>query len=302
MRIVLVHNPSAGEGHPSRAELLDIFRAGQLDPTYQSVSEDGWESVLRDGTDFDAVVVAGGDGTIRKVVHETYGRGIPIAIIPLGTANNMARALGADADPAAVISVLKEGRRVHLDLGRVDGLLDERLFMEGLGVGLLADTMQAVDRIKHEGQHAVRDEKRAALEMLLLQAREGDAVDLALTIDDTDCSGRYVLVQVMNIGCAGSNILLAPDADPSDGIFDVVMIPEQERGTAVRYVEVLLDDATVRPTFPVHRARDVVMEWSGSSLHVDDRLWPPSGACPPGSRLHVRVDDARAPFLVATGH
>lgn len=299
MRIVLIHNPSAGDGHPSQDELEAIFRRARIEAVYQSVAEDDWQRILRGDERFDAAVVAGGDGTIRKVVHELYGRTTPVAIVPLGTANNMASTIGAISDAVHVTEALRQGARHSVNLGRVQGLDSEDLFIEGLGVGLLADTMQAVDRIKHEGEHPVQDEKRAALEMLLLVLEDSSPVDFQINLDGRDHSGSYLLVQVMNIGCAGSNVLLAPAADPCDGFLDVVVARESDRKAIAEYVQARLEGSKAELRLPVHRARNVVMGWSGSTLHVDDQLWPKKGQCPPAMMLKIEVDPQTIDFLVA---
>lgn len=298
MKIVLVHNQSAGEGSPDREELLRTFRDGGFEPLYVAVGAEGWKKALQSDPKPDVLVVAGGDGTIRKVVRETHGWEVPLVVMPLGTANNLAGALGISSDPEQIMSILRDGRQIDLDIGSVEGLASERFFIEGLGLGFLAETMQAVHRIKKESRHPVQEEMRAALEMLRLLAAESEMVELDLELDGRDHSGAYILVEVMNIRSVGSNIVLAPDADPSDGAFDVVLISERDRSRAVDFVQRVIDGEAVRPEFAINRARDISMAWEGSMLHVDDRIWPPVGTCPSGSRLHIKLDSARASFLV----
>lgn len=299
MRIALIHNPSAGDGHPVESELMGVFRRAGIEAVYQSVSEENWQRVLRGGEEFDAAVVAGGDGTIRKVVHEVYGRDMPVAIVPLGTANNMARTIGAFSDLSDVVDALERGVRHSVNLGRVEGLATEGLFIEGIGVGLLADTMHSVDQMKHDGVHPIPNEKRLALEMLRRMLREAPAVDFELRLDGRDYSGSYLLVQVMNIGCAGSNVPLAPNADPCDGRLDVVLATKDDRNQIAEFVEARLDGGEKPLRLQVHQARSVEMEWSGSHLHVDDQLWPKAGECPPSSVLSIHVDPVTIDFLIA---
>src|SRR5262245_1404178 len=94
MRMTLVHNPSAGATNrqPSAQELLAMIRMAGYEGVIQSSKEDDWETVLADPGGL--VAVAGGDGTVGKVARRLIGRNTPIAVLPTGTANNVATSLG----------------------------------------------------------------------------------------------------------------------------------------------------------------------------------------------------------------
>ena len=198
MHIALVHNPNAGDDSPQAQDLLKIFSDANIEIDYIEVDSHYWKDRLND-PGYETVVVAGGDGTIRRVVGATYGSSTRIAVLPLGTANNMAMALDIDPELTSIISRLHAGKTRSLDLGKVEGLSSERYFMEALGVGLLAETMHALEKVKRENRNLVDDEKRAALEIMRLLSEEILRVDVDLEIDGREHSGSYILVQVMNI-------------------------------------------------------------------------------------------------------
>ena len=92
------------------------------------------------------VVVAGGDGTVGKVARRLIGTDVPIAILPLGTANNSSKTLGiADLPVTRLISSWNSARRVKFDAGVAVGPWGDRHFIEGIGAG--------VGRRYHRGFH-----------------------------------------------------------------------------------------------------------------------------------------------------
>jgi diacylglycerol kinase (ATP) len=97
MRALLVCSPSAGNDGPSQDELLAMFRREGIDPSCCLISDESLTDALREPTD--VVVAVGGDGTVTSVLTQMPGRGIPVVILPQGTANNIARSLGIYAPP-----------------------------------------------------------------------------------------------------------------------------------------------------------------------------------------------------------
>jgi diacylglycerol kinase (ATP) len=93
-KILLLHNPTAGASHPNAEELLEgIHKAIGVKPRYFSIKNPDWKDAV--SKRWDAVILAGGDGTVGKSVRWLRNRKTPMAILPLGTANNIARSLGS---------------------------------------------------------------------------------------------------------------------------------------------------------------------------------------------------------------
>jgi diacylglycerol kinase (ATP) len=93
----------------------------------------------------DVVVVAGGDGTVRLVASELIGTEIPLAIIPIGTFNNLALSLGLPSDPVAACGVIDDGGVTRIDVGTADR---HNLFFEAAGVGVDAEMFPIGEQIK----------------------------------------------------------------------------------------------------------------------------------------------------------
>jgi diacylglycerol kinase family enzyme len=145
MRVTLIHNPDAGDDHPAVDEFLGWIRAAGHAVTYQSSKGDQWHRALDDPGDL--LAVAGGDGTIRSVAARLVGRCIPIAVLPLGTANNISKTLGlADTPIEQLVAGWAMARRIPFGVGVADGPWGSTYFIEGIGIGLLAQAMAHLDR------------------------------------------------------------------------------------------------------------------------------------------------------------
>src|SRR5689334_25394886 len=107
-RVTLIHNPNAGdERQPSAGQLQALLKEAGYKVRYQPTAESGWEKRLKRPTDI--VAVAGGDGTVHKVARRLIGTDIPIALLPMGTANNISKTLGiADHTVTQLIPAWKD--------------------------------------------------------------------------------------------------------------------------------------------------------------------------------------------------
>jgi diacylglycerol kinase (ATP) len=113
MRIMLMHNPKAGDAKHGEKELMAaLARAGHR-ATYQSIKKRDYKNTLEDPTDL--VLAAGGDGTVVKVACRLMDTGIPLSVLPLGTANNLARSLGFTASSEEIIARLQGGKKRVFD-------------------------------------------------------------------------------------------------------------------------------------------------------------------------------------------
>src|SRR5690349_20514816 len=129
MRITLIHNPGAGgTAREDAAKLVALLAHEGHEVIYQSSKEKGWKAALEERAD--AIAVAGGDGIIGRVAKRMAGRATPIAPLPAGTANNIARTLGLAGRPwEELVRGWEDGRTVSLDLGVATGPWGERKVM-----------------------------------------------------------------------------------------------------------------------------------------------------------------------------
>lgn len=117
-RALLIRNPLSRRGGEDIAPVLDILRQGGVEVA--DAPSDADEAVRAAGA-ADLVIVAGGDGTIHHAAPILLAAGKPFGILPLGTANDLARSLDIPPDPLAAARVILGAERRRIDLGDVNG-------------------------------------------------------------------------------------------------------------------------------------------------------------------------------------
>ncbi len=281
MRVTLIHNPGAGDsGTPAAEALKRAIRDAGHELAYLSCKVDGWEAKLDEPADLFAV--AGGDGTVGVVARRVAGSDVPITVLPMGTANNIARSLGlADTPVERLVAGWAHGRRVKLDIGTATGPWGRSTFVEGAGAGLFAWTMPQADASRTLASLDRADDKIVyALELLKERLRRCPAIRIEATLDGRDVSGTYVLFEAMNMRYIGPNLYLAPEGDPADQRLDVVAVPEPDRDRFFDYLSSWQDGRMCEPRLPSFRGRLLQMHWGGFEVHLDDRIWPAQGETP----------------------
>jgi diacylglycerol kinase (ATP) len=207
--------------------------------TYQSTKDRGFKKALKQPTDL--VLAAGGDGTIAKVACRLVDSGSPLSVLPLGTANNLARALGFVASPEEIIARLEGGKKRTFDVGLAYGPWDKRYFFEGAGGGLLADYVRAAKKEQKRNRQVEKlsKEQEMARHGALLRRMLHDypARQCKIEIDGQDISGRYVLWEAMNIHSVGPALHLAPRAATKDGQFDFVCARQAEYALLLEHLD-----------------------------------------------------------------
>src|SRR6267143_2822406 len=274
MRITLIHNPKAGDARHGKEQLMAALAEAGHHATYQSTKEPGFKKALKQPADL--VLAAGGDGTIAKVAFRLIDSGIPLSVLPLGTANNLARALGFVASPEEIIARLEGGKKQVFDVGLATGPWGERYFFEAAGGGLLADYVRAAK--KEEKQNGkvekLSKEQEMARHGALLRRMLHDypARQWKIEIDGKDISGRYVLWEAMNIRSVGPALHLAPRAATKDGQFDFVCARHADYALLLEHLDARVAGKKSKSPLPARRFRELRVAWKGSTIHFDDKL------------------------------
>jgi diacylglycerol kinase family enzyme len=275
MRITLIHNPKAGDAEHGEKQLMAALAKAGHHATYQSTKEPGLKKALKQPTDL--VLVAGGDGTTAKVAFRLIDSGIPLSVLPLGTANNLARALGFVASPEEIIARLEGGKKQVFDVGLATGPWGERHFFEGVGGGLLADYVRAAKKEEKQNGKAEKlsKEQQMARHGALLRRMLHDypVRQWKIEIDGKDISGPYILWEAMNIRSVGPALHLAPHAETRDGRFDFVCARAADRTVLMEHFDARVAGKKSKSPLPTRRFRKLRIVWKGSTIHLDDQLW-----------------------------
>lgn len=273
--ISLFHNPDAGSSPNSTKHLVKHIKAAGFSCDLSSSDPEDVKKLLPNTTDY--LAVAGGDGTIRKVMSRLLRRRIidrrfPIGLLPLGTANNIAFSLGIEADLSKAIKSWRRGRTRMVDTVRIGGLKKMTFFLEGAGFGVIPCLMKTMKEAPEE--HATPEASiAAALRLLLKIAGSYQPQMSTIVIDGRKHTGKFLLAEVLNIPSIGPNLLLAPDADPSDGLLDVVLVRESQRKMLQDFIMNRIAGGKNIP-FPGTsiRAKEIIINIGGEFFHADDKI------------------------------
>lgn len=273
MRVVLIHNASAGSEDHARPRLLSHLR----EAGHQVVAVLDDPEQLKEGfpsPDVELLVAAGGDGTVGRVVTLAARSSLPVAIFPVGTANNMARALGISVhdDVARWIQQWQQSTHAAIDLATVSSESEEKVCVEAVGFGLFPQVMaQAEQMASSDGS---QDELRRDLALFRAAAQLAQPAFYELRADNVDLSGEYLLVEVLNFPFIGPNVRLSLPCAPDDGALQLCLVREGERAQLLSLLDDALSGNSSGATLsgrPIRRFE--VVSPRGVLCHVDDELW-----------------------------
>jgi diacylglycerol kinase (ATP) len=277
VRVTLVHNPAAGDEQHDGDDLLEELASAGYDGRVvagKKKLEKKLEKLLEDPGEL--VVVAAGDGGVRRVALALAGRGIPMAILPTGTANNIAKSLGVSGTVSELVAGWRRANRRKLRIGTVSAGGGAMRFVESTGIGLFAELVTRGGEEAHENAAGLTGNPiDRALGLLQRIVSEQAPEFRRVVVDGADHSAEYLMVEAMNIPLAGPNVQLAPGADPSDGRLDLVTVSERERTVVEEYLHARLAGEAAPLELPVHRGRRIQLRALPEELHVDDDVWEP---------------------------
>lgn len=273
--VKVFHNPTAGDGDHSRQELIQQIEKAGYDCSYSSTKKDDIEESIPDSADIIALV--GGDGTVRKLAAYLLEKPLrekpgPIGLLPAGTANNIARTLGIKGTQKEIIGRWSNEDRRAFDIGRVSGVDKSPFMLEALGFGVFPKLIKEMKERKEKSDDP-EEELEDALTRLHDIILEYKTRECTIILDDRIYSGKYLMVEIMNIQSLGPNLNLAPSADPGDGELDVILITESQREQLAAYIKRRMKKGKDEPFFftPL-KAKKVRVSWNGSLVHIDDQL------------------------------
>ena len=227
--------------------------------------------------DVDFIVAAGGDGTVRKVTAALLDRKLsdktwPIALLPLGTANNVAQTLEINGNTREIIESWDRANIKKFDVGKITNLESQKFFLESFGYGLFPYLIKKMQKVDEKDIDHPEIELRTALEILHESIFAYEPKHCIMKIDGVDYSGNFMLVEIMNTRLIGPNLFLSPHGDPGDGEFEVVMIPETDKDKLASYVSDKINGVDVPYHFQQLKAKNIMVKWEGTHVHVDDEI------------------------------
>jgi lipid kinase YegS len=185
------------------------------------------------------VVAAGGDGTINEVASGLLsatdgGEGVPVlAVMPLGTANDFARASRIPLDLAEALHLATTARPRRMDVGRVGGRLFVNLATGGFGTEITVETKPELKKVLHGAAYLITG---------LAHLAELRPVEARLSGPGFTWAGGLLVIAVGNGRQAGGGHVLCPNALLDDGLFDISLLPDLPRAERPAALRELLRD------------------------------------------------------------
>lgn len=259
MKLLIVNNLSSG------------YRDGAIYDFMRAFNQDGDEMCVRctsgrtdladllcDAEDFDAVVAAGGDGTVAAAAYLLAETGIPLLPYPAGTANLLAMNLASPAEPHALAKMARESLLMDFDIGEIELADGERHgFTMMAGAGYDATIMQGAESSK----------KLLGPMAYFTSAFTNPAPQfskIVLSVDGETVETQGVGVLVMNFSKVQFDIPFVHENQPRDGMFDIIVLATHDAvGLIPALFSCLLDRGGEFPNRPdalkVYRAREVTV-------------------------------------------
>jgi diacylglycerol kinase (ATP) len=187
-RATLIHNEKAGDRRHSRGDLVELLeRAGYSVAYFPAKHSDLAEAL---GHPAEIVVAAGGDGTVARVVAQARSEGPPIAILPLGTANNIASSLGIAGSPKHLVDAWQEPRLRSYYPISASGPWGTRRLTEGIGFGAFEQAMHEIPR---------KFRVKRAREFVRKIVIDAPPESLKIGIEDESIAGRFAVLEITAI-------------------------------------------------------------------------------------------------------
>jgi diacylglycerol kinase family enzyme len=262
MRVVLFHNPGSGANY-GKDDILAALKLADMDAVYVSTKDDDLDGAFKKSADL--YIAAGGDGTIRRVVEGARESGVPLAILPLGTANNVARSLGIAGTPQELVETWDLKRTVPLDLGLARGAWGTSVFLESFGVGVMPAYLRMAAKAKKPEGAANLQQGRDLLQKALKKA---DPIDIEATVDGKKLKGEFFGVEVLNVPFTGPGLPLGPRTNAADGKLDVICFEADSRKELLKWLEAPHEEP---PPVLARKGSEVCLTWRDAPNRLDDK-------------------------------
>ena len=257
IRARLIVNPEAwqaGAGVVTIDHLSTTLRTHGIDAQVALISPERSGAQLAHAAvdeGFTLVIAAGGDGTIHEIAKCLLNTHVALAIVPMGTINNLAFSLFIPEDLDEACAVIAAGHRRKIDVGMVNG----KPFFEVVSVGAEASFFPLAESLRHKG---VMGATRAAIEGVRTLTRT-QMHPVTLEIDGKRRRIHAWQITVCNPPVYGLRFAAAPEARMDDGLLDIVISRQQKRWQWVQHYQSLMSGKrtpdTQTETVRAHRIR-----------------------------------------------
>ncbi len=220
-KVVVIRNPRSGRGKWNAKWPQILAKLGE--PEVKQTNTSGHATDLArqaviEGADL--VIAAGGDGTVTQVANGLIGSNTTLALLPMGTGNDLGRTLGIRSVEMAIATILTN-HRISMDVGFWRTDLDQGYFLNIAGMGFDAAVAERINQ-------GFKSLKGTAAYLVAVIATLGKfrSLELKLILDGKVHHESVMLAAIANAQCYGGGMKIAPMASITDGLLDVILVKE----------------------------------------------------------------------------
>jgi diacylglycerol kinase (ATP) len=293
--VLLVHNPEAGDGEHSADGLRSVLARSGFLSVYQSSQLDDFACAL--DKPWDLIVVAGGDGAVTRALRACAGRNVPVAVVPLGTANNVARGFGHVGEIGELVQRWDLNAHTSFYLGEARSTWGVSRFAEAFGIGLMAQTILSGEPEAHE-QFRDRHEKLGTLSERLQDLIARLAPErLEISVDGQDYSGEYLWLEAGRVGFVGPNLPIAVEPDPWGRHLQIALLPVERRDQLLNCLKGGFGGASGALGLKLLRGTEATISWPTFRSHIDGVVLPRAGNRESAQTVQVTIHQAPVKVL-----
>lgn len=271
---LLLFNPTSGGGKGARqAHHVTAFFASRNEPlvsisgtSFDDAAQKFKESLSLHKKKLRGVVVVGGDGMVHLAIQYLAGTSIPMFLVPAGTGNDFARALGRDIkNPTKDLSMIFQKEAQYVDLGRVG----ERYFADILSTGFDSVVNERANRLTW-----VKGRMKYNIAILLVLSTFKPKV-YRFKIDAVEFTTKAMLIAVSNGHCYGGGMKVTPDAKIDDGLFDVMILGPISKWQFLKVFPKVFSGTHIHhPEVKIMRGKNILIEADAVAYADGERIGP----------------------------
>lgn len=218
------------------------------------------QTILRYAKEVDAFAIGGGDGTLNLALEGLIASGKPLLILPLGTANNLARNLKIPTDILSACRVLNNGKIEKVDVAQVNGIY----FLNVAGLGLSTQINRKVDP-----QAKKRFGVLAYIYYAFKIARRMSPFSVWIETEDKKIKIKALQVSVCNGRFYGSGLVASEDASISDGFLDLIGTQVDRWWKALKLIPALITGKSETKTEILNLKDKTLILRTKRPMHLD---------------------------------
>ena len=279
-KVKFIYNPFSGEAVVTKNldTIIGKYQAkGYTVVPFRISTEQSLEDAFLDiDSSYHHILGAGGDGTINQIINimKKKNLDIPLAILPVGTANDFAKYIGMPADIGSACDKILAGKIQEIDLGKAN----DKYFINVFSFGLFTD-------VSHKTPTHLKNTigKLAYYLNGIKELPSFKKLDIKVTSDEFFYEGNALIFFTFNGRTAG-NINISYKSEINDGLLDVIIVKgENIRSTLSSLLAFLKLEHLEKPKDIIHfTTSDFTVEYSDSSLESDI-----DGEVGPTSPIHI---------------